>query len=65
MAGGLRKGTEKYQHGGIRGGAGQRETDVGIHLITTSISSEHRVWEVPALVARKLRSTLTGWREIK
>lgn len=41
-------------------GVGQGETDVGIHLITTSVSSELRIWEGPALVVRKLRRTLMG-----
>lgn len=46
-------------------GAGQGETDVGIHLITTSISQEQRVWEVPAPVTRKLRGTSMGRRKRK
>lgn len=51
---------ERLEWGSGRWGSVQGGRDVGIHLITISISTKHRVWNVPALEVRRLRRTMMG-----
>lgn len=53
---------ERLEWGSRRWGRVQGGRDVGIRLITISVSTEHRVWDVPALEVRKLRRTMMGRR---
>lgn len=46
---------ERLEWGSRRWGRVQGGRDAGIRLITISVSTEHRVWDVPALEVRKLR----------